>query len=424
MSALTPARPAADRPRTPVRAAQGAGVIIGALALGTGATVGPPAPSSALRGLSTASYGECVPHWRIIPGPSTGTSYFAAVAALSPRAVWAVGSVGEGSSGQALAARWNGTRWQVLSESAPPQAQSSGFVIYGEGAALTALAALSANDVWAAGSRPTTTGARAFIVHWTGRRWHLVSSSDAGPDSALRAMAAVSAHDVWAAGDVQGRHTLVEHWDGRVWRIVPTPRLSGLDVRLSGMVALAATNIWAVGAMGSASDGSRRGLVEHWNGTRWQIVPSPQPGVVDDALARVGASSATNVWAVGSAEGNDYQNMPFVERWTGTAWRVMPRPSLPAAPNGLAAVAVLGPRDVWAAAGEALTHWTGMRWQITKLHTSRFSGGNDYALASIPDFTALAATPAAGLWAAGRVRLDTDQQYVPLIARYSAGACR
>lgn len=409
------------RSRTAVRVALGA-MVVGAATLTAGAAGGQPAAPAAPRNLSILSRKQCVPRWQLIPGPSTGTSYFAAVAALSPRAVWAVGSVGEGSSGQALAVRWGGAHWQVLAGMALPQAGSSGFVIYGAGAALTALATLSPHDVWAAGSRPTSTGTRAFIAHWTGQRWRLVNSPDLGPDSTLRAMAAVSAHDVWAAGDARDTRTLVEHWDGRVWRIVPTPRVSGSDVRLAGLAALSATNVWAVGAMGSASDGSRRGLVEHWNGTRWQIVPSAQPGVVDDALAGVGASAPADVWAVGSSEGNDYQNMPFVERWTGSAWRVMPRPSLPAAPNGLAAVVVLGTRDVWAAAGDALTHWTGTRWQTTTLHTSHFSGGNDYALASVPDVTALVSTPSAGLWAAGRVLLNTDQQYVPLLARYNT--CR
>lgn len=138
--------------------------------------------------------GTRLPRWRLIPGPSTSTSFFAGVAAVSARDVWAVGSVGTGTSGQPLAAHWNGTRW------------------------------------------------------------HTVASPYPGPTASLRAVAALSARDVWAVGDVgdvAATRPLIEHWDGRSWRIVSTPRVSGRDVLLAGVVALSATDIWAVGSRGS-----------------------------------------------------------------------------------------------------------------------------------------------------------------------------
>ena len=39
--------------------------------------------------------------------------------------------------------------------------------------------------------------------------------------------------------------------------------------------------------------------VEHWNGTSWAIVPSPNMGTGNNHLNGVAAVSASDVWAVG-----------------------------------------------------------------------------------------------------------------------------
>lgn len=122
-----------------------------------------------------------------------GTSFFAGVAAVSARDVWAVGSAGTGTAGQPLAAHWNGTNWQVVAGLTPP-AHASPFFGYGSGAALVAVAALNAQDLWAVGSAPTAAGTRPLIMQWTGGRWHTVASPHPGPTAQLRAVAAVRFH--------------------------------------------------------------------------------------------------------------------------------------------------------------------------------------------------------------------------------------
>jgi hypothetical protein len=50
---------------------------------------------------------------------------------------------------------------------------------------------------------------------------------------------------------------------------------------LNAVVALSATDAWAVGEANIpvAKGYLSRPLVEHWNGTQWMVVPSPNPGV-------------------------------------------------------------------------------------------------------------------------------------------------
>lgn len=363
----------------------------------------------------------CAPRWQILPTPNTGTGFFAGAAAVSPQSVWAVGSVGAGTTGRPLAARWDGRGWRVSAGLAA--ATPSFFLIYGSGAALVAVAAASRGDLWAVGSAATDAGTRPLIARWIAGRWRAVAGPNPGPNARLLAVAAISPRDVWAVGDVAGTRTLAEQWNGRTWRIVSMPHVSGHDVLLSGLAALSASDIWAVGTQGSQSDGSRRGLIEQWDGTRWRVAPGPQPGVVDDILSAVSADRPDDVWAVGSAEGNDYQNVPLAERWDGTRWRVMPRPHLAMDHESLDAVAARSARDVWAAGGASLTHWTGARWVTTTLRTSSYRPGGDVTTASIPEFTALAVGPHGRLWAAGLTILQTDEQNTPLLAQYVAAFC-
>ncbi len=56
-------------------------------------------------------------------------------------------------------------------------------------------------------------------------------------------------------------------------------------------------DIWAVGFSGSST--LPQTLVEHWNGSQWSIVPSPNVGTNLNSLNGVTVVSANNVWAVG-----------------------------------------------------------------------------------------------------------------------------
>src|SRR5215469_8327574 len=48
----------------------------------------------------------------------------------------------------------------------------------------------------------------------------------------------------------------------------------------------------------------------HWDGTQWSIVPSPNPGAFINELSGVAAISANDVWAVGIYGGPDANPNP------------------------------------------------------------------------------------------------------------------
>src|SRR5438270_13536251 len=95
-------------------------------------------------------------------------------------------------------------------------------------------------------------------------------------------------------------HTLIEHWDGSAWRVVPSPNVGTNDNVLQGVAATSGTNAWAVGDYLNSDLTSYETLIEHWDGAAWTVVLSPNVGP-EDYLQGVVATSETDAWAVGCA---------------------------------------------------------------------------------------------------------------------------
>jgi len=92
---------------------------------------------------------------------------------------------------------------------------------------------------------------------------------------------------------------------------------NGFVVR--SVAALSPTDAWAVGD--DESTGHQLTMTEHWDGTRWTVVPSPSPGGSTQAndLADVTAASGNDVWVTGSSFTRTTQ-FPFVLHWNGSSW--------------------------------------------------------------------------------------------------------
>src|SRR5207244_7385873 len=90
----------------------------------------------------------------------------------------------------------------------------------------------------------------------------------------------------------------------------------------SGVVVLGGEAAWAVGYRLN-STGHYRTLAERWDGTRWRILPTPNPGPGDNAFTAVGGDAANGLWAVGYQTSGGV-TAPLIERWDGAAWSVVP----------------------------------------------------------------------------------------------------
>src|SRR5207249_168744 len=120
--------------------------------------------------------------------------------------------------------------------------------------------------------------------------------------------------------------TLIERWDGASWAVVASPNNSASPANaLLGVTCVAAADCWAVGVYYNGS--AYQTLIEHWDGTSWAIVTSPNISASPETeLEAVACTSASDCWTVGSyvnANGN-YQTL--IERWDGTSWAIVSSP--------------------------------------------------------------------------------------------------
>lgn len=269
--------------------------------------------------------------WSAIANPGTGI--LNSIAAVSAQDVWAVGvKYSDVSSLQWLMVEhWNGTQWSTVTAPIPGQTNS----------AFNGVAAQSANSVWAAGYYDGLGfSPQPLIERWDGSAWRVATTSlpDGATAASYDALSVVpGSNQVWATGSVRygvppdgGRgyfQPLIERWDGNAWRVVASPTLpaGALAGEVRSVVALSATDAWAVGEY-TASDHTIRTLIAHWNGTSWAVTPSPDEW---GSLTGVAATGARDVRAVGyhmlGADGS--AQIGIVERWNGATWSVVESPT-------------------------------------------------------------------------------------------------
>ena len=110
--------------------------------------------------------------------------------------------------------------------------------------------------------------------------------------------------------------TLIEHWNGTKWTVVPSPNpIAGADNFLKGVDGVYVNDVWAVGSNGRPGT---KTIIEHYNGSKWVSVHGaslPHGGDLQD----VSAISSTNVVAVGSASSSGGTDA-LVERFDGGNW--------------------------------------------------------------------------------------------------------
>ncbi len=271
--------------------------------------------------------------------PSPQGNTLNAVTAISSSDVWAVGFAGSNNLNESrtLVEHWNGSAWSVVASPNPGSTRAcNGF---NSGNMLNAVSGVSTNDVWAVGfSFSCSTLLKPLILHWNGKRWKAVPSPalNTNDNAALNGVVALAKNDVWAVGYRPATNgavlTLVEHWNGTAWSVVPSPQLSQTGSVLTSVAAVSPTDIWAVGDSVDAPTTSVQTLVEHYDGRTWKVVASPNPlpkAFLDqNVLVSVHAASASNVWAVGYQQDFGLQRtLTLIEHWNGSAWSVVSSPN-------------------------------------------------------------------------------------------------
>ncbi|HEX4433639.1 MAG TPA: hypothetical protein VH012_02340 [Acidimicrobiales bacterium] len=286
------------------------------------------------------------------PVPSGDGGGLFDVSCVSGADCWAVGAVlgvaGDGNPSATLIENWNGSSWSIVPSPTPTGAGVQGAVLQG-------VSCVSATSCVAVGFSTNDTGAsfHALTELWNGSGWSLVPAADTGQAfEQLSGVECTSASDCWAVGNAGatqqnpnflpifpgavGDQGLIEHWNGSSWSVVPSATEPSPDGGfLYGVTCVGAADCWASGATTDTSGMASGLLLQHWNGNSWTDVSSSVPeAATGGILSSVTCVSSNQCWAVGSqgtfggGGGGNFQPHAFLENWNGSSWSIEPSPNV------------------------------------------------------------------------------------------------
>lgn len=231
--------------------------------------------------------------------------------------------------------------------------------------------------------------------------WHIVRTPLSGCASyAPFGVTATGRTGAWVIGTAlsstspcPGDGIVVQHWNGTNWQLMTTQPALPEPFGLTNVIAASSTsNVWIFPlAQDSSADTP---LV--WNGSDWLPDNPPRRAAVRAALA----FSASDVWIFGI----DKNGEPANARLTASGWQ---RVALPDAVEVLSASAVSA-SDIWAvgpatklsappAGQDLLVHWNGKAWHSLPVPKVKLPKGDQVT----DDFNLAAAGPKDVWWAFG-----------------------
>ena len=320
--------------------------------------------------------------WTIVTSPDPDTSVndlLLGSTCADAQECWAVGAVisnghgaVEGAAG--LFEEWDGSSWQVIPGAPPPAGLDD---------AVLAVTCVSGSNCWAVGTalggsqnNPMAT----LVEHWNGSSWATVASPTPGgvAGALLTAVSCPSASTCVAVGlttDASGEalNAITERWNGSTWSLAPVASTGQTYDQFNGVSCTSTSNCWAVGSAGDTQQDPRflpvypaapglQGLIEHWNGSTWSVVPSSRaPDPEGSYLTSTTCVSSTDCWATGTtSDSSGNADTTLTERWDGSTWSATPsaNPSGQTA-NSLSGVTCLDASTCWAAGASGTSNTAG-----------------------------------------------------------------
>jgi hypothetical protein len=292
----------------------------------------------ALLGLTLFSFAQANFTIQTSPSPNAHGNTLNAVTAISSTDAWAVGYKNDNNlnDSRTLIQHWDGAKWKTIPS--PNPGSTADCKEFNTGNVLNAVSAISSTDIWAVGLMfDCTSLIKPLALHWDGLKWRKAKlpALHTNDNAAFNGVIGFAGNNVYAVGYQPATNgavlTLIEHWDGMSWKVVSSPNGNNTGNVLAGISATSPTDIWAVGDM-VAPNTPVKTLVEHFDGDHWSLIPSPNPlptgSLNQNVLSSVHANSATDVTAVGFLSNSGTRTVTtLVEHWDGTQWNVIPSPN-------------------------------------------------------------------------------------------------
>ena len=263
--------------------------------------------------LFVAGAASAAPSWRIEAGSANSSVRLNAVSCVSATVCVAVGDTGNiGPTSKIYAESRSGTKWSVAPSSGPA------------GSSLFGVSCVAAD--WCASVGWYGYFGGFLTEHWDGRTWSQVASPQ--PSGSLRILYGVSCTSrKWcvAVGDRLRPDlvdaTMVEHWNGTKWTAVPSPNrgttrnvLQGVSCVSPSWCAAVGTSVLPAGDRVSARRAVERQVLAH----------RPESVVCQSAVSLATVDCVSSTWCI--AVGGD-ETGALIERWDGRTWTMVAHPT-------------------------------------------------------------------------------------------------
>ena len=276
------------------------------------------------------------PGWAVQQAPASqiGDGQLSAGSCTAISACTAVGTyTNGGGTPVTLSEFWNGTSWAVQPTPNPAGATSSG---------LTGVWCTSTSDCTAVGTYTNSVGAPMTWPSWNGTSWirqttpnPTGATSSELSDVACTTPSACTAVGYYTFTSGVATLTLAERWNGTRWAIQSTTNPGGVGNGFNGVSCTSTSACTAVGevTMRKCIDGifcmfTANTMAEAWNGTGWNILPTPNPtGATSSNLTGVSCTSTSACTAVGTYTNSGGAIVTLAEFWDGTSWAIQPTPN-------------------------------------------------------------------------------------------------
>jgi hypothetical protein len=325
--------------------------------------------------------------WHLITSPNkyTGGSNYQnvliGVVANTATDAWADGYYANTTGAHSLLEHWNGSTWAIVNAPAPSGGNSD---------VLNGIGATSSTDVWGVGTYFNIAANRNLnlILHYDGVSWKVIPSPNvANANNLVRKISADSPTDAWAIGystDLTSGNTapLMMHWNGVKWKIVTPYNLGEPYSVLIGVKAFDPSSVYTIGDFATDQAGSfLKPQGAHYTGA-WTLDPMSAMGTGSSPVNAMAAFSAKNMWALGDFyDGTNFQTL--AEHWNGSTWKIIASPD-PGGPEGsgdntvLFGAAAVTANNAW---GVGL-YFDGVLWQT---YTMEWTGAKWVSVTS-PDY--------------------------------------
>ena len=327
--------------------------------------VGASSPSDAwTTGFSAKTKGSALPQplirhwtgkaWRVVTLPAKTAKAWAKqtpiitqVGVSSARSVWVFNSL------QGSYLRLDGSRWSL--GQLPGASEKSGALVL-----ITAVKVFSGTDVWAFGLRSTISGTQSpYAARYNGSKWAQVTvPALPSGGGGISAVAAVSANDIWAVESSTSSSTLPPASD---------PAIAG------AVAASPAARLAAARLRHAASATAAPVVLQWTPGAGWQQPAQQPSFAATDQLTSGIAEPNGDVWFGGSADNTANGTSPLTAEWNGSSWAVSDLPGKASSADlELTAMAPDGTGGIWALAAnntsesERIWHLHGTTWSQAK----------------------------------------------------------